>query len=77
MAVDRITETITRNAGVLNGQPYIVNTNVTVVEVLDLLAAGIFPQEIVTEKYYPQLTLDQVYTCLAFASQALKKIKWD
>jgi uncharacterized protein (DUF433 family) len=76
MAVDRLTETITRNAAVLEGQPYIIGTDITVMKVLDLLADGIFPQEIVTQKYYPNLKLDQVYTCIAFASHALKAIKW-
>ena len=76
MAIDRITETITREPGVLEGQPFIVGTEITVVEVLDLLAEGVFPQEIVTEKYFPQLNLDQVHTCIAFASQALRSIKW-
>jgi uncharacterized protein (DUF433 family) len=76
MAVDRLTETITRNPDLYEGQPYVVGTNVTVVQVLDLLAEGIFPQEIVTQKYFPQLTLEQVYTCIAFASHALKKVNW-
>jgi uncharacterized protein (DUF433 family) len=76
MAVDRLTETITRNPSVLEGQPYVIGTEVTVVQVLDLLADGVFPQEIVTEKYLPNLTLEQVYTCVAFASHALKAIKW-
>lgn len=76
MAVDRLTETITRSAAVHEGQPYVMGTDVTVVQVLDLLADGVFPQEIVTEKYFPNLNLDQVHTCVAFASQALKTIKW-
>ncbi len=76
MAVDRLTETITRNPSVHEGQPYVISTDITVVQVLDLLADGVFPQEVVTAKYYPNLTLEQVYTCVAFASQALKTIKW-
>jgi uncharacterized protein (DUF433 family) len=76
MAVDRLTETITRNASVHDGQPTIIGTDIMVVQVLDLLANGVFPQEVVTQKYFPKLTLDQVYTCVAFASQALKTIKW-
>jgi len=77
MAVDRMTETITRNPAVLGGQPYIVGTEITVTTVLDLLAEGVFPQEIVTEQYLPQLKLDQIYTCIAFASQTLRALKWD
>ena len=77
MAVDRMTEMITRKPGVLGGQPYVAGTEITVTAVLDLLAEGIFPQEIVTETYLPQLNLDQVYTCIAFASQTLRALKWD
>jgi uncharacterized protein (DUF433 family) len=76
MAIDRITETIARNESVLGGQPHVVGTTIPVTAVLDLLAEGIFPQEIITKKHLPQLKLDQVYTCIAFASQALKTIKW-
>lgn len=76
MAVDRITETIVRKSGYLDGQPYVKNTEITVVQVLDRLAEGVFPQEIITEKYFPEMTLDQVYTCIAFASHALKKVNW-
>ena len=77
MAVDRITELITREPGVLGGQPHVVGTEITVTAVLDLLAEGVFPQEIVTEQHLPQLNLDQVYTCIAFASQTLRALKWD
>jgi uncharacterized protein (DUF433 family) len=77
MAVDRITETIIRKSGVLEGQPFIVGTEITVVDMLDLLAEGVFPQEIVTEKYFPQVNLDQVYACIAFGSQTLRAIKWE
>ena len=76
MAIDRLTETITRNPAVHEGQPYVIGADITVVQVLDLLADGVFPQEIVTKKYYPNLTLEQVYTCIAFASHALKAVKW-
>ena len=77
MAVDRMTETITRKPGVLGGQPHVAGTEITVTAVLDLLAEGVFPQEIPTEKHFPQIHLEQVYTCIAFASQTLRTLKWD
>jgi uncharacterized protein (DUF433 family) len=76
MAVDRLSEIITRKPETHAGQPYVAGTDILVVEVLDLLAAGVFPQEIVTQKHFPQLNLEQVYNCIAFASQALKNINW-
>ena len=38
--------------------------------VLELLAQGISPKEI-CEKFYPDLTLEDVYACIAYANQLL------
>jgi len=36
-------------------------------QVLDLLAAGVSPKEII-EKDYPDLTLDDIRACIAYAN---------
>jgi uncharacterized protein (DUF433 family) len=41
-------------------------------QVLDLLAAGLPPQEIVSEDYSPELALEDVYACIAYANQLVK-----
>ncbi|TVR25050.1 MAG: DUF433 domain-containing protein [Anaerolineaceae bacterium] len=57
---------------VLHGKPRIVGTRITVVQVLDLLAAGKTPLEIISEDYYPDLTEDDVRACIAYASQMIR-----
>ncbi len=41
-------------------------------QVLDLLAAGISPSDIVSEDYFPDLTLEDVRACVAFANRLVK-----
>ena len=41
-------------------------------QILDLLAAGIKPEEIIGENYFPQITLQDVYACIAYANQLVK-----
>jgi uncharacterized protein (DUF433 family) len=41
-------------------------------QILDLLATGIKPEEIVSENYFPQITLKDVYACIAYANQLVK-----
>jgi len=41
-------------------------------QILDLLAAGIKPEEIIGEDYFPQITLNDIYACIAYANQLVK-----
>jgi len=41
-------------------------------QVLELLAAGLLPREITT-KWFPTLTLQDVYACVAFANQFVRR----
>lgn len=58
---------------VMHGQPRIAGTRVTVVQVLDLLAAGKSVQEIISEDYYPDLNDADVRACIAYASQMIRE----
>jgi uncharacterized protein (DUF433 family) len=57
---------------VMHGKPRIIGTRVTVVQVLDLLAAGKTPAEITSDDYFPDLTTDDVRACIAYASQMIR-----
>lgn len=57
---------------VMHGKPRIAGTRVTVVQVLDLLAAGKTPSEITSEDYYPDLTEADIRACIAYASQMIR-----
>jgi uncharacterized protein (DUF433 family) len=50
---------------VMHGSPRIAGTRITVVQVLDLLAAGKTPSEIISEEYYPDLTEADIRACIA------------
>lgn len=54
---------------VLHGKPRIAGTRIAVVQILDLLAGGKTPAEIVSDDYYPELTETDIRACLAYASQ--------
>ncbi len=75
MAVDKIMERIFTDPEVCEGKPHIKGTEVMVYQVLDLLASGVFPQEIASARHFPQLTIEDVYLCVAYASQLVRKKK--
>lgn len=49
-----------------NGKPCLRGLRITVYDVLDELASGLSPEEIVTD--FPDLTVDDVRACLAWAA---------
>lgn len=57
--------------GVVLGKPAIKDMRLTVEHVLNLLASGLSPQEIVER--YPGVSEEDVRACLRFAAQALQK----
>jgi len=57
---------------VMQGIPRIAGTRITVVQVLDLLAAGKTPSEIMSDDYYPELTEVDIRACIAYASQMIR-----
>lgn len=56
-----------------SGKPCIRGMRMTVTDVLEYLAGGMSPEEIVTE--FPDLTLEDVRACLAFAADRERKLK--
>ena len=67
-----ISDRIVVSRDVMHGKPRISGTRVTVVQVLDLLAAGKTPAEVISEDYYPELTEADVRACIAYASQMIR-----
>jgi uncharacterized protein (DUF433 family) len=58
---------ITRNPQILRGKPIIRGTRVPVYLIVDFVANGMTPAQIVED--YPDLTLEDVEAALAFAAQ--------
>jgi uncharacterized protein (DUF433 family) len=55
-----------------SGKPCIRGMRVTVSDVLDYLASGMSPEEIVKE--FPYLTLEDIHACLAFAAERMHRV---
>lgn len=55
-----------------SGKPTIRGTRMTVTDVLEYLAGGMTPEEIVDE--FPDLTLEDIRACLAFAADRERRL---
>ncbi len=64
-----LVERITVNSCQGGGRPYIRGMRIRVVDVLDLLAAGLSQQQVLVE--LPDLEAEDVSACLKFASSRL------
>lgn len=61
------------DADVLVGKPVIKGTRIAVELVIDLLARGYTPQQIVGQ--YDHVAIDDVQACLAYAAEVLQSEK--
>lgn len=66
------TEYITITPDKRSGKPCIRGTRMTVTDVLEYLAGGMSPEEIVAE--FPDLNLEDIRACLAFAADRERKL---
>ena len=57
---------------ICHGKPCFRGTRIPVYLVLELLEGSVNPEEIVSEKYYPQLSLDHIRAALHFAAEFAK-----
>jgi uncharacterized protein (DUF433 family) len=55
-----------------SGKPCIRGTRMTVTDVLEYLAGGMTPEELTAE--FPDLTLEDIRACLAFAADRERKL---
>ena len=60
-------ERIVINPGVRSGKPTIRGTRITVADILEYLAGGMTPEEIVVD--FPDITNEDIRAVLAFAAQ--------
>ena len=63
---------ITIEADKRSGQPCIRGLRMTVTDVLEYLASGMTPQEILDE--FPDITHEDIMACLAFAADRERKL---
>lgn len=62
---------ITYNQKILSGKPIIKGTRISVEFILELLASGMVPEEILKE--YPQLTKKDILAALDYAARTVKR----
>lgn len=55
------------------GKPTIINTRITVYDVLGWLSAGMSIDEIILD--FPELSSENILACLAFASDKERKVR--
>ncbi len=70
MKEKQLLERITVDPTVMVGKPVIKGTRLTVEYILNLLAHGATPDDILTE--YQGLTLEDIQACLLFATKSLE-----
>lgn len=63
---------ITIEPGKRSGKPCIRGMRITVADVLEYLASGMTEADILRD--FPELTLDDIHACLAFAAEREKKL---
>ena len=64
---EELLDRITLNPEVCSGSPTIRNMRFTVAQILELLAAGMTPEEILED--YPYLEAEDIQACLLFAAK--------
>jgi len=64
-----MSERITVNPDICNGKPVVRDTRITAQTVLEFLAAGDSPDDVLEE--YPSLTRQDVQACLDYASRLM------
>lgn len=68
-------EIITFEPGKRSGKPCIRGMRITAYDVLEYLASGMPPEEIVSD--FPELTLDDIRAVLAFAADRERRLAHD
>ena len=67
--MSQISDRITVNPQQCGGRPCVRGMRIRVSDVLELLANGMTPEQILDE--HPDLVLEDIHACLRFASQRL------
>jgi uncharacterized protein (DUF433 family) len=68
----QLADRIVVSRAICHGKPRIAGTRIMVHLILDLLAAGKTVAEITGEDHYPDITPDDVYACILYASRVVQ-----
>ena len=67
MSYEQLLDRIAVDPGICGGKPCVRGTRIYIAIILDSLAEGLSPEEIMKE--YPPLTLDDIHAALAYAAE--------
>ena len=65
---------VTVDPNICGGKPCIRGTRIYIAIILDALAEGLTPEQIMD--HYPQLTLDDIHGALAYAAELARENVW-
>lgn len=68
-----LTERIALCEVITQGKPRIASTRIPVSIILDYLAQGVSVDELTSDDYYPELTIDDVLACVAYARSVIEQ----
>ena len=74
MTREALLDRISVDPNICGGQPCIRGTRIYVAIILDGLAEGLTPEQILD--HYPQLTLDDIHAALGYASELSRENIW-
>ncbi len=74
MANDRLLDRISVDPTVCAGKPCIKGTRIYVAIILDALAEGLTPEQVID--HFPSLTLDDIHAALAYGAALAQENTW-
>ncbi len=74
MQQEKLLERITLNPTICGGQPCVRGTRIYIAIILDALAEGLLPEQIID--HYPQLEVDDIHAALAYAGELARENVW-
>ena len=74
MSYEELLDRVKIDPNICGGQPCVRGTRIYIAIILDSLAEGLSPEQIIEQ--YPQLTLDDVHAALAYAAELSRENIW-
>lgn len=67
-----LAERIVVSRTICHGKPRIAGTRIMVYQILDLLAANKSIAEIISDDYFPDISVEDVLACIGYASRVVR-----
>ncbi len=72
MTIQTLKNYISADPKILSGKPVFRGTRIPVHTILELLASGVSTKDIISDDYYPRLSLKHVQAALSYSSHLLR-----